>query len=288
MTYDIFTFFNELDLLEIRLNMLDHKVDKFVIIECVETFSGNPKPLYYLENKDRFKKWEHKIIHHVTKDPVVSWPELRSRLKNPNLTKLQQNIIQHALTTTHVPMGELHWLKEFYQKECIRIPLQGLNDEDICFVSDLDEIWNPDLEYVLEDSKVYKLRQIVYTGYMNVESNEPWAGVLMTKYKNIKNASLNHLRNPVRTPYEYISNGGWHFSFMGGPEMIKLKLESYGHQEFNNDVVKSQIEERLKNNVEVIASHYHGRNFKLAINESNLPKYLLENKEKYRYLFKEA
>ena len=65
MVYDIFLFFNELDLLEIRLQMLNDKVDKFVIIECIETFSGNPKPLFYQENKDRFKEWEHKIIHYI-------------------------------------------------------------------------------------------------------------------------------------------------------------------------------------------------------------------------------
>jgi len=286
MVYDIFTFFNELDLLEIRLKMLDSKVDKFVIIECIETFSGNPKPLYYQENKDRFKEWEHKIINYVIKDPVVSWPELRSRLKNPSISKLQENIIQHALTTNHVPPGELHWLKEFYQKESIRLALEGLDDDDICFVSDLDEIWNPDLEYQLEDSVVYKLRQIVYSGYMNVESNEPWAGVTLTKYKNIKNASLNHLRNPVKTPYQYIPNGGWHFTFMGGTDMIRLKLESYGHQEFNNDTVKNDIENKLKNNIEVISSHYHGRNYKLTINEDNLPKYIKDNKQKYKHLFK--
>lgn len=286
MVYDIFTFFNELDLLEIRLQMLNDKVDKFVIIECIETFSGNPKPLFYQENKDRFKEWEHKIIHYVIQDPVISWPELRSRLNKPNITKLEENIIHHALTTTNVPPGELHWLKEFYQKECIRIPLQGLNDDDICFISDLDEIWNPELNYDLEDSTVYKLKQIVYSGYMNLESNEPWAGVTLTKYKNIKNSSTNHLRNPSRTPYKYIDNGGWHFTFMGGPDMVKLKIESYGHQEFNNDVVKNDIENKLKNNVEVISSYFHGRNYKLTLNEDNLPQYIKNNKEKYKHLFK--
>ncbi len=286
MVYDIFTFFNELDLLEIRLNILDKKVDRFVIIECVETFSGNPKRLYYLENKDRFKKWEHKIIHYIIENPVVSWEELRLRLKNANITTLEENIIHHALTTTNVPQGELHWLKEFYQKECIRIPLQGLEDDDVCFISDLDEIWNPDQEYVVKDSIVYKLKQIVYSGYMNIESNEPWAGVTLTKYKNVKNACLNHLRTTSRTTYQYVDNGGWHFTFMGGPDMIKLKLESYGHQEYNNDAVKNNIENNLKNNIEVIGSYYHGRNYKLTHNEDNLPEYIKSNREEYIHLFK--
>ena len=65
--YDIFTFFNELELLEIRLNILDKYVDYFVLVEATETFSGKPKKLYYEENKHLFKKFEHKIIHHITK-----------------------------------------------------------------------------------------------------------------------------------------------------------------------------------------------------------------------------
>ena len=65
MIYDCFTFFNELDLLEIRLNILDEHVDYFVLAECTETFSGIEKPLYYEENKERFSKWSHKIIHHI-------------------------------------------------------------------------------------------------------------------------------------------------------------------------------------------------------------------------------
>jgi len=65
MTYDITTFFNELDLLELRLNILDRHVDKFIITEAEETFSGFSKPLYYAENKERFTKWNDKIIHNI-------------------------------------------------------------------------------------------------------------------------------------------------------------------------------------------------------------------------------
>jgi hypothetical protein len=73
---------------------------------------------------------------------------------------------------------------------------------------------------------------------------------------------------------------------MGGPDMVKLKLESYGHQEYNNDIVKNDIENKLKNNIEIISSHYHGRNYKLIEKEDNLPKYIKNNKEKYKQLFK--
>ena len=61
--YDCFNFFNELDILDIRLHELNDVVDKFVLIESVETFTGKSKPLFYNDNKERFKKFEDKIIH---------------------------------------------------------------------------------------------------------------------------------------------------------------------------------------------------------------------------------
>jgi len=280
--YDIFTFLNELDLLEIRLEMLNDYVDKFVIIECVETFSGHPKPLYYEENKKRFEKFHHKIIHHITYDPPKSFQDLEQRIVDPKTDELTKQICEQALTSTNVPPGELHWLKEFYQKEVLRRPLLDLADEDLCFVSDVDEIWNPELIYNIKDGKIYKLKQLVYSLYLNNRSNEPWAGTLLTKYKNIKNGCLNHLRTASKTQYEYIENGGWHFTFMGGKNQIKLKLESYGHQEYNNEWTKSQIENNLVLNKDVL-----GRNqFIFRVDDSELPKYIKENKEKYLIYFK--
>ena len=66
--FDSFIFFNELDLLELRLNILNDVVDYFVLTESPFTVSGNEKPLYYQENKDRFGKFNDKIIHNITKE----------------------------------------------------------------------------------------------------------------------------------------------------------------------------------------------------------------------------
>ena len=49
--FDSIIFFNELDLLEMRLNILNDVVDYFVVTESPFTVSGNEKPLYYAENK---------------------------------------------------------------------------------------------------------------------------------------------------------------------------------------------------------------------------------------------
>ena len=285
--FDVFTMYNELDLLELRLEMLDPYVDQFVLIECVETFSGKEKPLYFNENKERFSKYLHKIHYHITYDPPKSFEDLQQRIisARPNIDKDIEKLWIQALTTSNVPKGEVHWLKEFYQKEWIRFAIKnaGANSEDLIFVTDLDEYWNPELDYTnIEDHKIYKLRQLAYSGYMNVRSSESWAGTLLTKYKNIEGACLNHLRTHSKTPYEYIDTGGWHFTFMGGEQQVKMKLEAYGHQEYNNDGIKNNVKLLLEQGKDVL-----GRNeFKFWIDESQLPKYLIDNKDKYKQYFK--
>ena len=64
--YDLSMSAGEYDLLEIRFNILSPFVDKFIIVEGTETFSGNLKPLYWVErNKDRFEEWEDKVVYNV-------------------------------------------------------------------------------------------------------------------------------------------------------------------------------------------------------------------------------
>src|SRR3972149_880785 len=70
--YDCVLFFNEPELLEIRLNELYPHVDKFVIVETIENFQGKLKPLYYEENKFLFEKFADKIIHIPLKERIVT------------------------------------------------------------------------------------------------------------------------------------------------------------------------------------------------------------------------
>ena len=70
--FDCFPFFNELDVLEIRLAELDALVDHFVIVEATRTHTGKPKPLYFADNRKRYDRYAHKIIH-VVADDLPSW-----------------------------------------------------------------------------------------------------------------------------------------------------------------------------------------------------------------------
>lgn len=257
--YDIISFNNELDLLEIRLNILDRYVDYFVIVEATETFSGVPKPLYYELNKDSFKEFEHKIIHYVINDTPQSFDD----------KYCDQEALTLACNSENVTRESLVWLKEFYQKEMIKKALIGLNDDDICYVSDLDEIWNYKSNIEIEDGIYKPMINLCYINYLNVRTNEDWTyftGPIITKYKNIKNECLNHIRTKSRNvnKYIYIKNGGWHFNAIGG---IQKKIDDFKHPIYTNGYMLSRE---------------HGS----RIDENDLPEYLKENKEKYKNLFK--
>jgi|Laugrespbdmm15sd_2_1035082.scaffolds.fasta_scaffold17665_1 beta-1,4-mannosyl-glycoprotein beta-1,4-N-acetylglucosaminyltransferase len=279
---DSFIFFNELELLDIRLNILNDKTDKFILVESTVSHTGKEKPLYYNDNKHLFEKFNDKIIHCIVDDTPNSFEEAQRMFISPK-DELQKNILMHCLTTSNVPFGETQWLREFYQHESTRrgMLMANLDDDDICFVSDLDEIWNPELNYEIDDYNVRKLNQHVYMAFLNLRSNEDWVGTYYTKYKNIKNSSANHLDTLAKTKHVFVNNGGWHFTYQGGLDRIKTKLENYGHQEYNNSEVKNLVQQRLDLGMDIL-----GRPFKCEIREDLLPKYLINNKQQYKHLFK--
>ena len=80
MLYCGFTFFNELDILEILLQELWPVVDRFILVESTRTFSGNPKNLHYALNRYRFQPWWSKIHHIIVYDMPLdgdSWARER-------------------------------------------------------------------------------------------------------------------------------------------------------------------------------------------------------------------
>ena len=140
MVYDTFTFFNELDLLEIRLNELNDVVDKFVLTEATLTFQGKPKPLYFNENKQRFKSFEGKIIHVV----VDQYPE------NP---------------------ADNSWIYEHHQRDMIAKGLRNCLPEDTIIVSDIDEIPDPEkVKSTLTSDAIKIFKQRMFYYFLNCEN----------------------------------------------------------------------------------------------------------------------
>lgn len=249
MVIDCFTFNGEFEMLEIRLQILSQYVDKFIIIEATKTFSGIPKPLYYQQNSDLFKQWHNKIEYFIIDDYS------------------NEEVLEMGRKSSNVTFEHECWLNEFYQKEMIQRALENLNEEDIVFVSDVDEIWNPDILPMVQGDYVYKPKQdLTYIYYLNQRTSENWTyftGTIVTKYKNIKNVCLNHLRTHSKNTYTFIDNGGWHFNALGGMEK---KIDSFKHPIYTQGYMKT-------------------REKGARIDDTELPAYLLENKDKYKHLF---
>jgi beta-1,4-mannosyl-glycoprotein beta-1,4-N-acetylglucosaminyltransferase len=275
------------------LNILDPYVDYFVLSEATETFSGIAKPLHFKDNIERFKKWEHKIIYCLVENVPKDEDELRAQINNPNLDEADRKIYTNALTSNNVGKdkdGRLipAWFREFIIKEGVRKGLTNLRDDDICYISDLDEVWNPELVIDYSKDDVFKLIQIGYMYFLNNRSNEEdwngWTGTVVTKYKNIKNvSSINHIRTHkiMKDTFIFLRNGGWHFAFQGGYEGAKRKIVESNHFWYKQEETLPNLDARVKNNQD-----YRGRGIKLWSDERGLPKFLLENKEKYKQFFR--
>lgn len=96
-----------------RLEELNDHVDYFVLVESIETQRGDPKPLYFQENRHLFKKY---------------------------LPKIKHIIVDECLTDTIDPTTGLCWDRENFQRKCIMRGLQQCDNLDIIMISDLNEI----------------------------------------------------------------------------------------------------------------------------------------------------
>lgn len=241
---DCFTFYNELDLLFYRLSILNDVVDKFILVEATKTHSGNDKPLYYENNKLMFSQFQHKIVH-IIEDELLS----KNELKN----------IQNVKCS-----GNDYWMNENKQRNSINKGLEiiknELNDDDYIFISDVDEIPNPDaLIKIKNNDKINNIGVLCeYLYYYSLKHmmTQNWFHSKFVTYELFKNL-FEYVSQNIRlvpqyilskTSYHLIENGGWHLSYFGDENFIKNKLENFAHQEFNTEYFKN--ERRIKECIE--------------------------------------
>lgn len=193
--YDTFPFNDELDLLEARLTELDGIAYRFVLVESSCTFQGHPKPLYYAENKERFAPWEDRIVHIIASE-------------------------------VHAYQGP--WAREGAARCALRRGLHGFEPrEDILLHGDVDEI--PRARVVAQQLPGIpaSFRQRFHPVAVNLRHPCDWQGTVAAPADF---PSFLWLRNQ-RTVFPAASDGGWHFTWLGGPDAMKRKVRQFSHAE---------------------------------------------------------
>jgi len=248
---DCFSFFNELDLLEIRLNCLAPYVDRFVLVESPETHSGKLKPLVYSENKERFKDFP--ITH----------------LVSPVCTAIRKNDVAGNA-----------WRREHFQREYLRTEVDLIDGDSIILLSDVDEI--PDLEH-WDAVRLGVFRMKTYYYYLNLYGGHDLNCTTVEKREYFK--SMNRLiHNRAIFP---IIGRGWHFSTLGSAEDIRCKIESFAHTELHKPEFLDDIEHKRMMRIDPFkdgAPNWGERKYELTVEKLEGPKWLLENIYRYPHL----
>jgi beta-1,4-mannosyl-glycoprotein beta-1,4-N-acetylglucosaminyltransferase len=254
--YDCFPFFNEMDLLEIRLNELNDVVDYFVVVEAERTHQNQEKELYFSKsiNDDRFIKFKDKIIHVVIKGEEF----------NDN-----------------------SWHNEKLQfSSCLR----GLNDaesDDLIILGALDEIPKKTTLEKLKNENydgIGYLYQDFYYFYLDTVyeiKNEgcKWFGNVVGRKKHVE-GDIYHYFMQRQKGKNLIDDGGWHFSFLGDAKNAITKIRSYAHYEFNH-LTESNMIDFIENLKDPLG---RGDDTKFLHHEKieNLPLYVQENIDKFK------
>lgn len=200
--FDCFTFFNEVELLEVRFEELNPVVDWFVLVEAARTFSDKPKPFIFQENKARFAKYLHKIV-------PVSLP--------------------------YMPQNATSWALEAFQRNAIQFGLSAARPEDYVMISDLDEIPRAASvrDFVAAGGEAAALGMPTYYykfNCKNVSGEAEQALTVISRYRSLPTPQQARAR---RFSLPLIRDAGWHFSYLGDEERILEKIESFSHQELN-------------------------------------------------------
>ena len=285
--FDCFNLSHEpIKLLLLRLRTHYDHVDHFCINENAITYSG-------VEREWMLPKYEKELEPYMDK---IIYRQIDIRERNLDWSTFKQDYHSNR-DEEDKRTWPVRWQRSMYGRDClIESPLEHASDDDIIIQSDLDEIILPealaDIQGWFADPRaIYTCHQKFFMCHVNrlmYENGEPvekWRGPQFCTLAYMKAfGGFNTCRNPGKGPdhvKEYLIDGcGWHFSFLGGNDKIKEKLQGYGHQEHNNDMVKDNLEENIKNNKDILGRGYYDYNI-VPFDPEEYPRELVLNQEFY-------
>ena len=247
LIFDVFLMYNELDLLELRLETLYEHVDYFILTEVDETFVHTFKPMFYSENISRFAKFADKIIY----NPIIN-SEIKEHRKTYNYSDLKLSLPHKHLGKIPSKLPETRLMEMAHRDSGIVALSKIARAGDIVFMSDVDEIMNPKVFAEIRELNLMiptYLEMDWYVYWMTNRCTQNWYGTVVCDYKVLEKSSIDNLRiavvktDEMIIPGQSVCSAGWHFSYMGGYEAIKDKMQVLGWQGFR--ALGSRILERL-------------------------------------------
>jgi len=290
--FDCTTYYSEDLMLEVRFNILNEHVHKFIIVESKYSHSGKKKELNF--NIDNFKKFKDKIVYLV----IENEPE---------------NIMDVSDPKSSIYIKRMNSLKRIEQSyDYMLNGIKDASDEDLIILNDNDEIPNLNSkQFLASKKKIIIFEQLFcYYKFNLLYDLVPWYGSRACKKKYLKSFSwLKNLKNKkypfwridtLLSNYKEISvdiikDGGWHFTNVMSPEKLFNKLNNFGHHnEFElsnisiNDL-KEQIENKMVNYnhlADKTDQNKYKFNYKLKnLDNELLPEFLRLNKTLYKDWF---
>ncbi len=257
--FDCFIFYNELELLRLRLHELYAHVDCFVICEANTTHKGDSKPLVFSNNKEIFREFLDKIRVVVVDD---------------------------------MPASASAWERESRQRQAIRRALPDLGESDIVMISDADEVIRAStVDYLRRHDGYFMLDMPMYQFHFNMRALDrgwvkPFAytwsmDAEVGDYSAVRQHELATFRRFVGRHHR-INDAGWHFTFLGGAERIRQKLSAYAHDEnWQQQMLQPGVAERQMVLLQDVGG---GRFLEFCAVDETFPQYIRENLRQFEEL----
>jgi len=260
MIYDTFTFFNEFDLLEIRLHELSDVVDKFVLVEADRTQSNQPKPFYYEENKEHFKDYWDKIIPIKVYNTERFWD------------------------------GGCQWCIDNATRDMVLTEVQYAPD-DIVIIDDSDTIPRASViknHVYTGPVRLAMMESYYYFNCLHFNGTAGWSASQLWRYGDIPNRASQIRAFMPGLVDAIVPDAGWHFSYMGGIEAIQRKIRAGSH--WRECGTPDILDENHLAKVMANGSDLFNRpnyNVTTVPLDERFPKYILDNRDKFKQYIKE-
>lgn len=218
MIIDTCPYFQEADLLDLRLTELDPVVDLFVVVEGDRTHKGELKPSYL--PPALLRRWAHKLVVHTATLPAGDGPVW-------------------------------WWRREMAQRNAIGDALARLRlkPDDMVLISDCDEIprrsFVQQLSALPPDGIAIAQQRLSYYTFNHTAPEVLWTGTRATQYANVDVLGADGVRYVGQErggfPRRFLfRDAGWHFSYFGGVQRVATKIDSFLHQELNQPGVRDE------------------------------------------------